>query len=90
MLHDGKMNQQLFWQFANHCNGGWSVALCSHVPQPFAGTASVVKFFVGLVGLIIVIVTFKVLFWRFLCYFVDNIFSSVFMKGRQICFCWED
>jgi hypothetical protein len=52
MLHDGKMNQQLFWQLANHCNGGWSVALCSHVPQPFAGTASVVKFFVGLLGLI--------------------------------------
>jgi len=47
MLHDGKMNQQLFWQLANHCDGGWSVALCSHVPQPFAGTASVVNFFVG-------------------------------------------
>ncbi len=46
-LHDGKMNQQLFWQLAIHCNGGCSVALCIHVPQPFAGTASVVKFFVG-------------------------------------------
>jgi hypothetical protein len=59
MLHDGKMNQQLFWQLANHCNGGWSVALCSHVPQPFAGTASVVNFFMGLLGLIIIIATLK-------------------------------
>ncbi len=90
MLHDGKMNQQLFWQLPNHCNGGCSVALCSHVPQPFAGRASVVNLFVGLLGLIIVIFTFKVLLWSFLCYFVDNIFSSVFMKGRQIWFCWED
>jgi hypothetical protein len=90
VLHDGKMNQQLFWQLPNHCNGGCSVALCSHVPQPFAGRASVVNLFVGLLGLIIVIFTFKVLLWSFLCYFVDNIFSSVFMKGRQIWFCWED
>ncbi len=40
--------------------------------------------------LFIFIVTFKVLLWSFLCYFVDNIFSPVFMKGRQIWFCWED